>query len=184
MLPTLLLSTAIAAPTPEAPMPTRLDQIPLTQLDGTPLPADELKGHAVLVVNVASYCGYTSQYAGLQALSEARAADGLRVVGVPCNQFGGQEPGTAAEIASFCTKNHGVTFPLLQKQDVNGAARSDLYRFLVGQTSDVRWNFEKFVVGRDGQVVARFGSGTTPGSAELASAIDQALGRTPPTAAP
>lgn len=184
MLPTLLLGAAIAAPAasdPAAtpPLPPRLDEIALTQLDGTPLPAETLRGKAVLVVNVASFCGHTSQYEGLQALSTARAADGLVVVGVPCNQFGGQEPGTPTEIATFCRQDRGVTFPLLEKQDVNGPGRSPLYRLLVGGDEDVRWNFEKFVVGRDGRVVARFGSGTAPDSAALAGAIDLALARPP-----
>jgi len=179
VLPFLSLGVAMAAPPSEAP--ARLDLVSLVQLDGTPLPGDTIKGKAVLVVNVASYCGYTGQYDALQALSEARASDGLIVVGVPCNQFGGQEPGTEAEIASFCRDRFGVTFPLLEKQAVNGPDRSPLYRFLVGGGADVRWNFEKFVVGRDGQVVERFGSSTTPDSPELARAIATALTRLPDT---
>ena len=178
MLPFLSLGVAMAAPSTSA-APARLDRVPLVQLDGTPLPADNIKGKAVLVVNVASYCGYTGQYDALQALSQSRASDGLVVVGVPCNQFGGQEPGTQAEIASFCKDRFGVTFPLLEKQSVNGPDRSPLYQFLVGDGSDVRWNFEKFVVGRDGKVVERFGSGTTPDAPELARAIDTALARLP-----
>ena len=124
---------------------------------------------------MASYCGFTSQYEGLQALSTMRADDGLVVVGVPCNQFGGQEPDSATDIASFCSKNYGVTFPILEKQEVNGEARSPLYRFLVADGSDIGWNFEKFLVGRNGQLIERFGSGTTPDSKELTEAIDRAL---------
>lgn len=153
----------------------------LVTLDGSPLPPGTLTDHAVLFVNVASHCGYTPQYKGLQALYAARQAEGLVVVGVPCNQFGAQEPGTSDEIASFCEVNYGVSFPLLEKQDINGEARSALYRWLVGsevgEGRDVKWNFEKFVVDRKGAVIARFGSRTTPESDELASAITRALAR-------
>jgi glutathione peroxidase-family protein len=148
---------------------------PLTQLDGTPLPTDTLAGQVVVFVNVASTCGYTPQYEGLQALYEAHRDDGLVIVGVPCNQFGGQEPGTAESIATFCKTTYGVTFPLLEKQSVNGSERSALYQQLVGSGDDVRWNFEKFVVGRDGTVQARFPSSTQPDSGELRAAIEQAL---------
>ena len=152
-----------------------LSDLPLTRLDGSVLPKTELAGKAVLFVNVASACGYTRQYEGLQALYEARKADGLVVVGVPCNQFGGQEPGSPAEIATFCKTTFGVSFPLLEKQEVNGEKRSPLYQSLVGSGDDIRWNFEKFVVGADGAVVARFPSSTKPDSSELAAAIDKAL---------
>lgn len=161
-----------AATATESPV---LNDLSLTRLDGSPFDSAELAGKAVLFVNVASACGFTRQYEGLQKLYEARKADGLVIVGVPCNQFGGQESGTAEEIATFCKANFGVTFPLLAKQDVNGANRSPLYTKLVGTGSDIGWNFEKFVVGRDGKVVDRFGSSTKPGSADLASAIDKAL---------
>ena len=151
----------------------------LTQLDGTTMPASALEGKAVLVVNVASKCGYTPQYEGLQSLWEARRDEGLVVVGVPCNQFGGQEPGSPEQIASFCKMNYGVDFPLLAKQDVNGADRSPLYAWLVGsgagEGADVKWNFEKFVVSRSGKVVARLSSKATPDGPELKAAIDEAL---------
>jgi len=159
------------------PPPGAIYEAPLALLDGTPLSADTLAGKVVVFVNVASACGYTAQYEGLQALYEARSDDGLVIVGVPCNQFGGQEPGNAETIATFCKTTYGVTFPLLEKQAVNGPERSALYQGLVGSGDDVRWNFEKFVVGRDGQVVARFPSGTEPDSAELRAAIEQALGQ-------
>ena len=107
-----------------------LSDLQLTRLDGSKLPASELSGKAVMFVNVASACGYTRQYEGLQALYEARKDDGLVIVGVPCNQFGAQEPGSAEEIATFCKTNFGVTFPLLAKQEVNGAGRSALYKSL------------------------------------------------------
>jgi len=161
-----------AATATESPVLTDLS---LTRLDGSPFDSTELAGKAVLFVNVASACGFTRQYEGLQALYEARKGDGLVIVGVPCNQFGGQESGTAEEIATFCKANFGVTFPLLAKQDVNGANRSPLYKQLVGTGSDIGWNFEKFVVGRDGKVIDRFGSSTKPGSSALGSAIDKAL---------
>jgi glutathione peroxidase len=147
----------------------------LVALDGGALPAGTFDNKVVLFVNVASQCGLTPQYAGLQAVADARAADGLVVVGVPCNQFGAQEPGTATEIATFCETAFGVTFPLLEKQEVNGEGRSALYRFLVGEGPDIQWNFEKFLVGRDGKVVARFSPMVAPDSAELAAAVEGAL---------
>lgn len=151
----------------------------LVGLDGQPLPSETLEGRAVLFVNVASACGYTPQYAGLQALWSAWKDRGLVVVGVPCNQFGGQEPGTSAEIRSFCSLTYGVDFPLLAKQEVNGAGRSALYRYLVdspaGAGADVRWNFEKFLVGPDGQVKARFPSRVAPDDPSLAAAIAAAV---------
>ncbi len=163
-------------PPPDAPV---LQDLPLTALDGAPLPPDALAGKAVLFVNVASQCGFTNQYEGLEALYRARKDDGLVVVGVPCNQFGAQEPGSAEEIATFCQRNFGVSFPLLEKQDVNGGDRSPLYARLVGSAvgggRDIRWNFEKFVVGRDGRVVARFPSDTRPDDPALAAALAQAL---------
>lgn len=170
----LLLATASAA-TPSAPVALP----PLTALSGQPLPDATLAGKVVLFVNVASQCGYTPQYEGLQALWTEFKGRGLVIVGVPCNQFGGQEPGTATEIQSFCKLNYGVDFPLLEKQDVNGAGRSALYQRLVssqaGGGKDIRWNFEKFLVGRDGAVLARFPSSVAPGSPELRTAIEAAL---------
>jgi len=148
-------------------------ELGLTALDGKPL-GGELDDKVWVVVNVASHCGYTSQYAGLQMLA-AENPD-IVVVGVPCNQFGGQEPGTPDEIASFCDSRFGVTFPLLEKQDVNGANRSPLFRHLIGEGEDIRWNFEKFVVARDGVVTARFASRVRPDDAPLTQAIATALG--------
>jgi glutathione peroxidase-family protein len=151
----------------------------LTRLDGSALPSSELDGKVVLFVNVASRCGHTPQYDGLQALYAEKHDAGFEIVGVPCNQFGGQEPGAPEEIATFCRVNYGVTFPLLDKQDVNGAGRSPLYAWLVGSAAgggqDVAWNFEKFLVGRDGRVIARFGSRTRPDDAALRAAIESAL---------
>ena len=152
---------------------------PMTSLEGGVVDPTTLNDKVVLVVNVASRCGYTSQYSGLQALHDKYKDRGLVVVGVPCNQFMGQEPGTAKEIASFCKMRYGVTFPLLEKQNVNGSKRSDLYRALVdsevGNGQRVGWNFEKFLVDRKGAVRARFNSGTKPGDAALVTQIEALL---------
>ena len=165
------------APTPESTV--TLSSVSLTQLDGTPLDPASLAGKVVLFVNVASRCGHTPQYDGLQKLYADKKDEGLVIVGVPCNQFGGQEPGSSEEIASFCKMNYGVEFPLLEKQKVNGSDRSALYQFLVdsaaGGGKKISWNFEKFLVGRDGAVVQRFAPRTKPGDAGLAAAIDAAL---------
>ncbi|MBK3637790.1 glutathione peroxidase [Streptomyces sp. MBT97] len=139
-------------------------------------------GKAVLVVNVASKCGLTPQYTGLEKLQERYADQGFTVLGVPCNQFLGQEPGTAEEIAEFCSATYGVSFPLTEKVEVNGAGRHPLYERLVGfadgegHDGDIRWNFEKFLIGRDGTVVARFSPQTEPESAEVVAAIEGQLG--------
>ncbi|MDQ0934737.1 glutathione peroxidase [Streptomyces turgidiscabies] len=139
-------------------------------------------GKAVLIVNVASKCGLTPQYAGLEKLQERYADKGFTVLGVPCNQFMGQEPGSSEEIAEFCSATYGVTFPMTEKVDVNGDARHTLYDRLVGfadaegHTGDIRWNFEKFLVGRDGQVVARFSPKTEPETDELVGAVEKAIG--------
>ncbi len=152
---------------------------PLTTLAGAPIDPTELDGRALLFVNVASRCGFTPQYAGLEKLWIDRKDQGLTIIGVPCNQFGAQEPGTASEIQEFCRLTYGVSFPLLQKQDVNGGWRSPLYTWLmrspVGANKDIKWNFEKFLVGRDRTVLARFGSSATPEGPTLKKAIDAAL---------
>jgi glutathione peroxidase len=150
-------------------------------LSGGPANLGQYRGKALLVVNVASRCGLTPQYAGLQDLADRYAERGLVVLGVPCNQFGGQEPGTAADIADFCEVNYGVTFPLTEKVDVNGDHRHPLYAELVdaadpdGHTGDIRWNFEKFLVSPDGTVAARFSPRAEPESAELITAVEKAL---------
>ncbi|MEU2282128.1 glutathione peroxidase [Streptomyces sp. NPDC013178] len=139
-------------------------------------------GQTVLIVNVASKCGLTPQYTGLERLQERYGSQGFTVLGVPCNQFLGQEPGTAEEIAEFCSATYGVTFPLTEKVEVNGEGRHPLYERLVGfadaegHAGDIRWNFEKFLVGRDGSVVARFSPQTEPESAEVVAAIEARLG--------
>ncbi len=138
-------------------------------------------GNAALVVNVASKCGLTPQYTKLEALHEELADRGFTVVGFPCNQFGGQEPGSADEIQEFCSATYGVTFPMSDKIDVNGASRDPIYEQLTsvpdetGQAGDIKWNFEKFLVASDGSVVARFGPRTEPDAPEVREAIDAML---------
>ncbi|MBO4141303.1 glutathione peroxidase [Micromonospora tulbaghiae] len=155
--------------------------VQIDALTGGPADLGRYRGRALLVVNVASRCGLTPQYAGLQELADTYAGRGLAVLGVPCNQFAGQEPGSAAEIEEFCQVNYGVTFPLTEKVDVNGPDRHPLYAELVstpdaeGHTGDVRWNFEKFLVAPDGTVAARFGPQVTPEDPELRAAIEKVL---------
>lgn len=148
----------------------------LTTLDGEPLPAEAIEGKVVLFVNVASQCGLTPQYKGLVELDKAYGDRGLTIVGVPCNQFGRQEPGSPEQIKDFTKSKYDVDFPLLEKQDVNGADRSELYQFLVGDGPDIDWNFGKFLVSRDGKSVERFGPRTAPDDTELKAAIEKALG--------
>ncbi|MFD4787474.1 glutathione peroxidase [Streptomyces sp. NPDC058459] len=161
--------------------PSPLD-IEIGALKGGSAELSRYAGQAVLVVNVASKCGLTPQYTGLERLQERFGPRGFTVLGVPCNQFMGQEPGSADEIAEFCSATYGVTFPLTEKVDVNGDGRHPLYDRLTGfadaegHTGDIRWNFEKFLIGRDGQVVARFAPQTEPDSAEVVSAIEAQLG--------
>ncbi|MFG1652051.1 glutathione peroxidase [Micromonospora sp. NPDC049275] len=155
--------------------------IPIDALSGGPADLAQYRGRALLVVNVASRCGLTPQYAGLQTLADTYGERGLVVLGVPCNQFAGQEPGTAAEISDFCQVNYGVTFPLTEKVDVNGPDRHPLYDALVetpdadGHTGDVRWNFEKFLVAPDGTVAARFAPTVEPEAEDLRTAIEKTL---------
>lgn len=155
----------------------------MKNLAGEEVDLAKYQGKVVLFVNVASRCGYTPQYEGLQALHEKYKDKGLVIVGVPCNQFGAQEPGTSTEIAEFCKANYGVTFDLLEKVDVNGDSQCDLYKHLTSKETNpksagkVKWNFEKFLIGRDGAIAGRFGSGVSPDSAELIKAVEEALGK-------
>jgi glutathione peroxidase len=146
-------------------------------IDGAEKSLADYRGKAVLVVNVASQCGLTPQYSKLQALYEQYRERGLEILGFPCNQFMGQEPGTADEIKTFCETSYGVTFPLFSKLDVNGAAADPLYQWLKRETggADISWNFEKFLVGKDGKVVERFSPKTVPDDSKIASAIERAL---------
>ncbi|MCO3425975.1 glutathione peroxidase [Pseudomonas aeruginosa] len=138
----------------------------LQGLDGQDLPLSPFKGKVLLVVNVASKCGLTPQYAGLENLYQTYRERGFAVLGVPCNQFAGQEPGSEADIQSFCSLNYGVSFPMSAKVEVNGSARHPLYRLLAGEGAefpgDITWNFEKFLLGPDGRVLARFSPRTAP----------------------
>jgi glutathione peroxidase len=153
----------------------------LLALDGSPLDLTQFKGKASLVVNVASRCGLTPQYAGLEQLHERFKDRGFTVLGVPCNQFGGQEPGTAEDIATFCSSTYGVTFPITEKLDVNGASRHPLYTQLTatpdaaGQAGDIQWNFEKFLISPEGNIVARFRPQTKPESDEVVQAVEAVL---------
>jgi len=153
-----------------------------TTLEGNEQSLSAYKGKAVLVVNVASKCGLTPQYAALQKLHETYGARGFEVLGFPCNQFMGQEPGTAEEIREFCDRNYGVSFPLFAKIDVNGANRAPLYQWLTSQPTqpdgpgDILWNFGKFVIDKQGNVAARFNPRVAPDAPELKAAIEKALG--------
>jgi glutathione peroxidase len=158
-----------------------LHEIPLKTLTGEDASLADLKGKAVLVVNVASKCGLTPQYEGLEKLHEQYADRGFTVVGFPCNQFGGQEPGTAEEIQEFCSTTYGVTFPLFEKIDVNGEDRHPVYDILTqvaddeGKDGDIRWNFEKFLLSPEGEVVARFSPMVKPEDEKLVAAIESQL---------
>jgi len=158
-----------------------LYDIPLERLSGGPATLGEHAGKALLLVNVASKCGLTPQYTGLEELHEKLAPRGFSVLGFPCNQFGGQEPGTADEIAEFCSTTYGVTFPMYAKLEVNGDNRHPLYTQLTatpdagGEAGDVLWNFEKFLVAPSGEIVGRFRPRTTPDDPALLTAIEEIL---------
>ncbi len=155
--------------------------VDLAGLSGEPLDLNQFKGQAVLVVNVASRCGLTPQYNGLERLQKRFGDERFTVLGVPCNQFGGQEPGSAEEIATFCSTTYGVTFPMTEKVEVNGERRHPLYRQLVeapdaaGEAGDIRWNFEKFLINPEGEVVGRFRPPTDPEADEVVEAIEAVL---------
>lgn len=148
----------------------------MTSIDGKPMPLQQYQGKVLLLVNVASACGLTPQYSGLQKLYANKNTDGLVVIGLPCNQFGAQEPGSEAEIQNFCSTKFDVTFPMTSKIEVNGANRHPLYQYLVKQfPGDIAWNFEKFLIGRKGEVLARFEPKQGPMNDELRAAINTAL---------
>ena len=155
--------------------------IPVRALDGGEASLRDYKGKVLLIVNVASKCGLTPQYAGLERLHEKFAERGFAVLGFPCNQFGAQEPGSAEEISTFCSQSYGVTFPLFEKNDVNGPDRQPLYHVLTeladdeGNTGDIRWNFEKFLVDRSGEPVRRFSPLVDPEADELLGAVESLL---------
>jgi glutathione peroxidase len=151
-------------------------------IDGKAQSLADYRGKALLVVNVASKCGLTPQYEALQALQAEYAPRGFAVLGFPCNQFAGQEPGSDADVKAFCSTNYGVTFPLYSKIDVNGKGRAPLYTWLTAEATrpdgpgDIKWNFAKFLVGKTGAVAARFEPKTAPTAPEIRQALEQALG--------
>ncbi len=173
LIASLIAMTAIVASAES------LYDIKLTDIDGKPTTLAAYKGKAVLIVNVASHCGYTKQYTGLEATFQKYKSQGFVVLGFPCNQFGAQEPGTNEDIKQFCSSNYSVTFPLFDKIEVNGANRHALYVALAGKDSpfpgDIKWNFNKFLLGKDGKIIKRFDSKVAPGSEELTKAIESAL---------
>ncbi len=158
---------------------TRIYDFEVQPMSGPPVPLSQYAGQVLLIVNTASACGFTPQFAGLEALHRQYAGQGLVVLGFPCNQFGGQDPGRNDEIASFCQLNYGVSFPVMAKIDVNGAEASPLYRWLTAEapgilgTKAIKWNFTKFLVGRGGEVIRRYAPTDKPES--LAQDIEAAL---------
>lgn len=155
---------------------TTLHDFQVKTIDGADKSLADYRGKALLVVNVASQCGLTPQYSKLQALYQARAGEGIEVLGFPCNQFMGQEPGTEDEIKTFCETSYGVTFPLFSKLEVNGPGAHPLYQWLKSETGggEITWNFEKFVVGKDGRVVERFSPKTAPDDPKILAALERA----------
>ena len=172
-----------------APEPVTVTQelpmwnVPIKTLQGKDTKLADYKGKALMLVNVASKCGLTPQYTTLEALQKKYGPKGFTVIGFPCNQFGGQEPGTAEEIEHFCSTTYGVTFPMMEKIDVNGPARHDIYKALTplkdpsGHEGDIRWNFEKFVVSADGTKITRFSPKTKPDDPTVIAAVEAALPR-------
>jgi len=154
---------------------SNVSEIAVKDIDGKDSTLKAYAGKVLLIVNVASECGYTGQYAGLQALHEKMAEKGVAVLGFPCNDFGGQEPGSEAIIKTFCTENYKVTFPMFSKVAIKGDAKHPLYAALQSAAGEVGWNFEKFLIGKDGKVLKRFGSDVQPESPELLAAIEAAL---------
>jgi len=175
----LLLATVMLMQTASLFAADSIYTIPLKDIDGKAATLKPYQGQVMLIVNVASHCGFTPQYAGLEALYKKYGSQGLVVCGFPCNQFGGQEPGSAADIKEFCTAKYNVTFPMFDKLEVNGDNRHPLYTLLAGKDSpfpgNIKWNFTKFLVGRDGKIVARFDSKVKPDSEEMTKAIEAAL---------
>jgi glutathione peroxidase len=176
----LLLAALSTVQIVRADADSTLQDIPLKDINGTDTSLKSYSGKVVLLVNVASKCGNTPQYAGLEALYEKYKDKGLVIVGVPSNDFAGQEPGTAEEIKAFCTQNYGVTFPLMAKVHVKGAQKCPLYAALTGSQSpfpgEVEWNFGKFLIDRNGKVIRRFNPKVKPEATDLVQAVESALG--------
>src|SRR4051794_23477254 len=173
LLGTLLMATSMFAA-------SGIHEFNLNSIDGKPAPLSAYKGKVVLVVNVASRCGFTPQYTGLEALYEKYKDQGFVIVGFPANNFGAQEPGTNEEIKTFCSRKYNVTFPMYSKVSVKGDDQTPLYQYLTKQTAapiagEIKWNFTKFLVDRNGKVVQRFESAITPDSKEVVSSVEKAL---------
>jgi glutathione peroxidase len=161
-------------------MSNTVSDISVKTIDGQEKSLGDYAGNVLLIVNVASYCGYTGQYSGLENLNKKYRDKGLRVLGFPCNDFGAQEPGSNEEIVQFCDRNYGVTFDLFDKVNARGGDKHPLYARLTSSVEpkgDVSWNFEKFLISKNGEIIARFKSGTTPESSELTSIIDRELAK-------
>lgn len=175
----IVLMTALMLTSMLAANAGNIHDIAVRDIDGKQTTLAAYKGKAVLIVNVASRCGYTKQYTGLEAIHQKYKDKGFVVLGFPCNQFGGQEPGTNEQIKEFCSSKFNVTFPLFDKIEVNGANRHPLYVELAGEDSpfpgDIKWNFNKFLIGKDGRILKRFDSAVAPESEEMIKAIDAAL---------
>lgn len=172
-----ILAILLFASTPAMAETTAYD-FTLTGIDGKPMPLAQFKGHPMLVVNTASECGYTPQYEGLEALYQAYKDKGLVIVGVPSNDFGGQEPGTATEIASFCKLNYGVTFPLADKTVVKGAKADPFYKWAGAQAGPEglpKWNFHKYLIGADGRFIGWFSTQATPMGPKIKGAVEKVL---------
>lgn len=170
----LLGAPALGSAAAPAAAPS-LFELPARAIDGKPQPLSAYRGKVVLVVNTASQCGYTPQYEGLEKLWQDYKGKGVVILGFPSNDFGGQEPGTAQEIAKFCRVRFGVTFPLFEKVKTKGPEQSPIYKFLAAKHGEPEWNFHKYLIGKDGQVRRAFPSAALPESKELRGAIDAAL---------
>jgi glutathione peroxidase len=173
------LLLALSLMTTVAVRAASLYDIPVKDIDGKATNLSAYKGKVVLIVNVASHCGFTPQYTALEATYKKYGDQGFVILGFPCNQFGAQEPGSNEEIKQFCTSKYSVTFPLFDKIEVNGANRNALYVMLAGKESpfpgDIKWNFTKFLIGKDGKIIKRFESKVTPDSPEVIAAVEAAL---------
>jgi glutathione peroxidase len=173
-LKNLAIAIAFAASMPAA----SIYDFTMNSIDGAPTPLSQYKGKVVLVVNVASKCGFTPQYEGLEAVYKKFRDKGLVILGFPANNFGAQEPGTEAEIKQFCSRKYSVDFPLFSKSDVKGDNQNALYHYLTAaKGGEIKWNFTKFLIGRDGTILDRFEPAVKPDSPEVTAAIEQALAR-------
>ena len=176
-----VLAFSVLANNPGDKMNNNINDIIVKDMNGNDVHLSDYKGKVLLIVNVASECGFTPQYEGLEKIYKKYKDNGFEILAFPCNQFGGQEPGTNEEIKDFCSSKYGITFTLFDKIEVNGKNRSPLYAKLTGNTNtqqgDIKWNFEKFLISKDGEIVARFRSKITPESDDLTGAIEKELAK-------